>query len=246
MDSAIRVAEVPAGRGLSWIGQALALFWRAPLAWVGLCAGWIAIFFALLMLPLLQLVAPTLLQPVFFAGFAVAAFKQAAGEPVTMGELFGGFKRNPRALLQVGLIMVAVQYASLVAMRLIGLPEWPAGEPFDLMRYAEMLRERWWVLATGLGISTIASGALWFAPQLIVFHNMPVTHAVRWSVYATLSNLGAMTVYGAALMLMFLAAWIPFGLGMLLALPLMAISTYTSYREIFEARPPVAAPTAAP
>ena len=242
MDAAIRVAEVPASRGASWIGQAFGLFRRAPVAWVGLCAGWVAIWFALLMLPFIQLVGPTLLQPVFFAGFAIAAFKQTAGEPVTMGELFGGFKRNFRGLLQIGLIMLFVQYASLVLMRAIGLPEWPPGEQFDFARYMEMLRERWWVLAAGFSLASLASGALWFAPQLLVFHNMPVAHAVRWSVYAALANLGAMLVYGVLLMALFFAAWIPFGLGMLVMLPVMVISTYTSYREVFEARPPVPAP----
>ena len=242
MDAAIRVAEVPASRGVGWVSEAFALFRRAPLAWVGLCAGWVAIWFGLLALPLIQLVGPTLLQPVFFAGFAIAAFKQTAGEPVTMGELFGGFKRNLRGLLQIGVIMLFVQYGTLALMRVIGLPEWPADQAPDFVRYAEMLRERWWVLFVGLGIASIASGALWFAPQLLVFHNMPVMHAIRWSVYAALANVGAMLVYGAVLFLLLLAAWIPFGLGMLLMLPVMVISTYTSYREVFESQPAAAAP----
>jgi hypothetical protein len=237
MDAAIRVAEVPAARGVGWISQAFALFRRAPLAWMGLCAGWMAIWFALLMLPLIQLVGPTLLQPVFFAGFAIAAFKQTAGEPVAMSELFGGFKRNFRGLLQIGVIMLFVQYASLLLMRLIGMPEWPADQQFDFGRYMEMLRERWWVVAAGFGLASAASGALWFAPQLLVFHNMPVAHAVRWSVYAALANIGAMLLYGALLMVLFFVAWIPFGLGMLVMLPVMVISTYTSYRDVFETQP---------
>jgi hypothetical protein len=237
MDAAIRVAEVPASRGVGWVSQAFALFRRAPLAWMGLCAGWMAIWFALLMLPLIQLVAPTLLQPVFFAGFAIAAFKQSAGEPVLMSELFGGFKRNFRGLLQIGVIMLFVQYASLLLMRLIGMPEWPADQQFDFGRYMEMLRERWWVVAAGFGLASAASGALWFAPQLLVFHNMPVAHAVRWSVYAALANIGAMLLYGALLMVLFFVAWIPFGLGMLVMLPVMVISTYTSYRDVFETQP---------
>ena len=245
MDQAIRVAELPAARGTGWIGQAFNLFRQAPLAWIGLCAGWLAIWFGLLMVTILGPVAGNLLQRVFFAGFAIAAFKQTAGEPVTMGELFGGFRRNLRGLVQVGLIMVFVQYASLILMRWLGLPAWPADQPFDMLKYAEMLRETWWVLAAGFGVAAIASGALWFAPQLLVFHNMPVTHAVRWSVYAALANVGAMLVYGTLLMLMFFVAWIPFGIGMLVALPVMVISTYTSYREIFESRPPPAAPPAA-
>src|SRR5688500_5066950 len=117
MDPAIRVAEVTMNRGSAWLSEAFTLFRRSPIAWIGLCAGWLAIWFGLLMVPVFGPVIGNLLQPVFFAGFAIAAFKQSVGEPVTMGELFGGFKRNLRGLLQVGLIMVLVQLASLVLMR---------------------------------------------------------------------------------------------------------------------------------
>jgi uncharacterized membrane protein len=58
--------------------------------------------------------------------------------------------------------------------------------------------------------------------------------AIRWSVYAAISNLGAMIVYGATLMGLFLAAIIPWGLGLLVVIPLMVISTYIGYREVFE------------
>ena len=244
MDPAVRVAELPVARGVAWIGEAFALFRRSPVAWIGLCAGWVAIWFGLLMVPLVGPIVGNLLQPVFFAGFAIAAFKQTAGEPVTMGELFGGFKRNLRGLIHIGIIMVIVQLASLMLMRGLGLPGWPADKPFDVVQYAQMMRESWWILAAGFGVAAAASGALWFAPQLLVFHDMPVSHAIRWSVYATLANLGAMFLYGALLLALLFAAWIPFGLGMLVMLPVMAISTYTGYRDIFESGPQARAPAA--
>jgi len=43
MDASIRVAEVPARRGASWLSQAFGLFARKPIAWIALCAGWIII-----------------------------------------------------------------------------------------------------------------------------------------------------------------------------------------------------------
>src|SRR5687767_13704989 len=99
MDSTIRVSEVPMSRGGAWLMDGFHLFRRQPLAWVGLCVGWLVIWFGLLLLPLIGPVMANLLQPVFFASFAVAAFKQSAGERVTMGDLFSGFRRNIRALI---------------------------------------------------------------------------------------------------------------------------------------------------
>ncbi|HET9652729.1 MAG TPA: hypothetical protein VFP36_11075, partial [Usitatibacter sp.] len=75
---------------------------------------------------------------------------------------------------------------------------------------------------------------LWFAPQLIAFHAMSTTHAMRWSIYAALSNLGPMMVYGACLLGLFIAGSLPWLLGMLVVVPMMVISTYIGYRDVFE------------
>jgi uncharacterized membrane protein len=58
---------------------------------------------------------------------------------------------------------------------------------------------------------------------------------VRWSAYACLANVGAMLLYGLALFAIFFAALIPWALGLIVVVPIMAISTYVGYREVFEA-----------
>jgi hypothetical protein len=243
MDNAIRVAEVPARRGGAWLAEAFRLFRGQPMAWIGLCVGWLVIWFGLLLLPLLGPVLANLLQPVFFASFAIAAYKQGAGERVTMGELFSGFRRNVRALVNLGLIMMLAQLASVFLMKALGLPSWPADQQFDVVGYAALLRESSWIVACGFLLMAIASGALWFAPQLVVFHDMSTSHAIRWSVYAALANMGAMIVYGVLLVVLLVVAWMPLGIGLLVMLPVMVISTYTGYRDVFEKKPQPAAAT---
>jgi hypothetical protein len=53
MDASIRVAEQPAARGAYWLADAFRLFRASPLQWIGLCAGWISITFALVLVPFL-------------------------------------------------------------------------------------------------------------------------------------------------------------------------------------------------
>ena len=89
----------------------------------------------------------------------------------------------------------------------------------------------------GFALTVLVKGALWFAPPLIALHDMPVSHAMRWSTYAALANLGAMLVYGIALMGLFFVALIPWGLGLLVVIPIIVISTYVGYREVFEGNP---------
>ncbi|MGZ5040135.1 MAG: BPSS1780 family membrane protein [Usitatibacter sp.] len=239
MDSSIRVAELKSSRGAGWIVAAFELFRRAPLAWVALCSAWIVITLVLLVVPLVGQAVANFLQPVFFASFAIVAYKQAAGEPVLMADLFSGFKRNLRALVNLGILILVAVLAIIFAMGLIGLPvSAPAGETATINDYLESLRGKEWIIALTFLLIVIVKSAVWFAPPLIAFHGMGAIEAIRWSLYAAISNIGAMIVYGALLFAIFFVAFIPWGLGLVVAIPVMAISSYTGYREVFEAAPP--------
>ena len=239
MDASIKVAELGASRGVRWIAEAFSLFRKAPFAWIALCSAWVLITLALLILPLVGQAIANFLQPVFFASFAIAAYKQAAGERVLMADLFAGFRRNLRALVNLGVLILVAVLAIIFAMGLLGLPVMApgGGEAATIDEYIESLRGKEWLLAaTFLAIVAVKS-AVWFAPPLIAFHGMGAFEAIRWSVYAAISNLGALVVYGAILFAIFFVAFIPWGLGLVVAIPVMAISSYTGYREVFEARP---------
>ena len=236
MDAATRVAELPASRGAGWLAESFRLFKRAPLAWIGLCAGWMTITLGLILVPIVGGVAANFLQPVFFASFAIAAYKQSAGEAIVMGDLFTGFRRNPRPLVNLGALLLLVQIAIFALMALLGLPmSVPADRTITVAEYVQMFEGKEWILALGFLLTAVVKGALWFAPPLIAFHGMSTMHAIRWSAYAAVANLGAMIVYGVVLMLLFVAGLIPWALGLLVVIPMMVISTFVGYREVFEA-----------
>lgn len=236
MDASTKVAELPASRGVAWLGESFRLFRGAPLVWVGLCAGWIVITFGLMIVPLIGMVASNFLQPVFFASFAICAYKQRAGEKITMHDLFAGFRHHVRALVNLGALLLLAQLAILVVMAMLGLPTGSSTDrEFTIQEYVELLKGSEWILAVGFVLTVAVKGALWFAPPLIAFHGMSTTQAMRWSLYAAISNIGAMMVYGTVLLGLFFIALIPWALGLVIAVPLMAISTYVGYREVFEA-----------
>jgi hypothetical protein len=237
MDASIKVAELKASRGAAWLGEAFALFRKAPFAWLGLTAGWIAITFALILMPFIGGVIANFLQPVFFASFAIAAYRQAAGERLVMADLFGGFKRNMRPLVNLGALLLLAEIAIFALMALLGLPMAASGDrSFTLEEYVNALKGKEWVLSVGFLMTVVVKGALWFAPPLIAFHGMTTVQAMRWSVFAAISNLGAMMVYGMLLLGIFLLALIPWGLGLVVVIPVMVISTYCGYRAVFEAK----------
>jgi uncharacterized membrane protein len=239
MDANVKVTDVPASRGAAWIAQSWRLFAAAPLAWLGLCAGWIAITFALLIVPFIGGVVANFLQPAFFASFAIAAYRQSTGERIVMSDLFGGFRRNLKSLVNLGAILLMAEIVVFAAMALLGLPLLAsgAGEPqVNLSEFADALEGKEWILLLGTVLLVAVKGAFWFAPQLIAFHGMGTAQAMRWSVYAAISNLGALVVYGLLVLAMFLAALMPMPwvIGLAVVVPLVVISTYSGYREVFE------------
>lgn len=235
-DSAIQVRDLPFTGGPRWLAGGWQLFRGRPFVWVGLTAGWMVITLGLVMVPLIGGVVANLLQPVFFASFALAARRQLAGEVIDMGDLFSGFRRPLRPLINIGALLLAAElliFALMGAMGLPGLTPGDKGAVFDLQAWAESLRGREWILVVGALLTGIVKGVLWFAPALLAFHDLSTTHALRWSLYAALSNAGAMVAYALALALLFVAAALPWGLGLIVAIPVMVASTYTGYAEVF-------------
>jgi uncharacterized membrane protein len=209
------------------------------MVWMGLSAGWMLITLGLVLVPLIGGVAANLLQPVFFASFALAARKQLDGEAPEMGDLFLGFRRPLRPLVNLGAILLVAEIAIFLLMSLLGLPGVnDAEEVVTVTDYVRALQGKEWILLVGLVLTAMVKGALWFAPALLAFHDLSTAHAIRWSLFAALSNLGAMLAYGIALTVVFVAGALPWGLGLLVAIPVMVASTYTGYAEVFEETAP--------
>jgi uncharacterized membrane protein len=195
---------------------------------------------ALVLMPIVGGVAANLLQPVFFASFALAARKQLAGQAIETGDLFSAFRLPLRPLINLGAFLLVAEIAIFFLMSLLGLPavSGDGDEVLTITDYVRSLQGREWILFAGLVLTAVVKGALWFAPAILAFHAISTAHAVRWSVYAALSNAGAMVVYGIALTMAFLVAVVPWGLGLLVVVPVMAASTYTGFRDVFEDIPP--------
>lgn len=206
------------------------------MVWIGLSAGWMLITFAMVLVPVIGGVAANLLQPVFFASFALAARKQLSGEAPEMGDLFLGFRRPLRPLINLGAILLIAEIAIFFLMSLLGLPGAFGGpeEVATVADYVRLLQGKEWILLVGLVLTALVKGALWFSPAILAFHELSTAHAVRWSLYAALSNVGAMLTYGIALTIIFMAGILPWGMGLLIVVPMMVASTYTGYAEVFE------------
>ncbi|HEX9180834.1 MAG TPA: BPSS1780 family membrane protein, partial [Burkholderiales bacterium] len=88
-------------------------------------------------------------------------------------------------------------------------------------------------LLIALALSVPVAAAMWFAPALVMLRGVAPVEAVKESFAACLKNLIPFLVYGVAGLVLALVASIPFGLGWLALGPVLGISVYTAYKDLF-------------
>ena len=75
--------------------------------------------------------------------------------------------------------------------------------------------------------------AIWFAPPLVVFHELGAVEAMKQSFAGCLKNMLPFLLYGVVLLVAGVVASIPLFLGWLVLGPVIAASVYTAYRDIY-------------
>jgi uncharacterized membrane protein len=75
--------------------------------------------------------------------------------------------------------------------------------------------------------------AYYFAPALVVFHNISPFRAMALSFQGCLRNMVPFLVYGIVMLVLAIIASIPLMLGWLALGPVVLASTFAAYRQIF-------------
>lgn len=230
--------ENPAGAGVDWIGEGWRLFAKAPLMWIVAILVIAVIGVVANIVPFVGHVAFHISQPVFVAGLMVACRSLETGGEFEIEHVFAGFKRNFGNLVVVGLISLAAAIVLfLVFMVFAGFGM--------VMAFATGDVQDAWPAIMASGIS-IVFGALvvlllaiplmmlyWFAPALVILHDMAPMAALKASFRGCMRNIVPFLVYGIVMTLLFFVAVIPLGLGLLVWFPVLAASTYAAYRTIY-------------
>ncbi|WP_445494124.1 BPSS1780 family membrane protein [Photorhabdus sp. SF281] len=234
---------IPGGQSLSgengvkWIGQAWSLVKSKLGMWILLNIVYLTIVSVLQLIPLIGIFAG-ILNPVFLGGIIVLCEKQRTTGKFELGLLFNGFQKNFATLLGIGALSFGIMILGIIAMLIVGgsgminiLLASQYGEPsVDMLQNMSSL----FLGAVVLIIFCIIAAALtWFAPALIVLHNLKFGAAVSMSLEAVKKNLLPGFLFLIVITIIFITSIIPFGLGLLISMPLILASYYSSYRSIF-------------
>ena len=223
------------------------MFREQPLTWIALVVVMLMIWLASAMIPLLGTLAINLVSPIFFAGLMLACRSADLGEEPQVSQLFGAFKTHATPLVTVGGFYLA---GNIVAVGVIfavaggsALPTILSKSAADVEAVSAAMRSLSLGLIVGMAVFLPVLMAVWFAPLLIVFHDMPPVAALKRSLTACWQNTMPFMVYGVIGMVLSIAASLPLMLGFIVLLPVLVCSIYASYKDIFPA--PAAPPEAA-
>ncbi|NWG88183.1 MAG: hypothetical protein HXY26_11880 [Hydrogenophilaceae bacterium] len=249
--SRLTITRPPGTAGVAWLAQGWRLFTGGVIAWMGMAAMSLLAVMLIGSVPMVGSAIVELLSPFLVAGFMVASRAARAGQPFSFYMFSNGFLDAPQQLAIVGAVYLGASLIAQWVMQAMG------GEGFKLLfelaqtrpdqvdpAQAELiLHEALPAMAVGLLILTPALLATWFAPALVLFDGFPPVRAMYWSLWASVINWRPMLIYGLWLTLAGVVAMlIPFGLGLLVFVPVAMASSYIAYAELFvKTQPPAEA-----
>ena len=244
--------RVETGAGMEWIVDAWRIFVRAPFMWIAMAIAYAVFFTVISVVPLVGWLLGGLLWTVVGAGWLEGAAAVDRGEALEPSHLFAGFRRQLVPLLWLGALYVAGEVAILLVMGAVATVGMGASgamaailngnlaeiTSIELASFKALLL----VLLVGMGLMVPLMMAIWFAPALVYFHGESPWAAMRSSFLACAVNVLPFTIYGLVMLVLAILAAIPLMLGYLLLGPLVLLTAYTSYRDIYFPAGPVRAP----
>ncbi len=236
-DGGVQARTVDAGRGINWWSEGWALFQKNAGIWVVIALILLIGAVVLSFIPFLGSLATTLLWPVVIGSCLLAARKSESGDKLDVGDLGLGFKESLNPLLVLGALCLAAGVVIVVVMSILGfgaiMSLGVAGASQGMAGMMAAAGAAMLALLVGLALSIPVMMALWFAPALVVFRGVPPVEAARASFAACLRNIVPFLLHGIVFFVAAIVASIPFGLGWLVLLPVVTLTMYSSYRDVF-------------
>jgi uncharacterized membrane protein len=235
--------SVPAGNGLSWIGTGWGIFTQSPIAWIVCAIIILVVLFALGLIPFLGGLISSVLIVVLAGGLMLGCQAQYAGRPFEIGDLFAGFKDKAGPLIILGLLYVAATVALFAVAGILFMIFIGSTGLFGALlsgnqealgpMMAGSIMAFFAILAIVLLLFVPIVMAFLFSPALVSLQNVSPVAAIRMSFFACLKNIVPIILFFIVGFVILVIATLPFGLGLLVAMPLMYGSIHAAYRDIF-------------
>jgi uncharacterized membrane protein len=239
----MEIRKLNAARGWTWVKQGWQLIMHNPLLAISLAlTGALGMILAFA-IPVFGPLVAMLLMPVLMAGYMRVCRALEENEEIELTHLFAGFRTHAAPLVSLGGFMLLGALISSMLVILIGGDALTTLlENFKTANDPQVLVDAMWTAGSGVALGLMVGVALMFAlmlalqyaPMLVYFSDVPPVAALRASFAGSLRNIVPYTLYSLIMQILALVlGFIPFGLGLIVLLPLGLTSLYVSYRNIF-------------
>lgn len=210
----MRLNTVPARTGLVWVRLGIRTFFRQPLAMAGQFFMFMAVVSVLSLIPVLGMAIALALVPAATLGLMAASREADAGRFPMPAQLVSAFRAGPermRAMLMLGAAYAGALLLVMAVAALLGAGDAaPAGTEVtpESLQTAFSGPSLWLVLLLYLPVLA----AFWHAPALVHWHGVSPVKSLFFSLLACWTNKGAMLVFMAGWMGVFMLAGLVFSL----------------------------------
>ncbi|MBB5017127.1 putative membrane protein [Chitinivorax tropicus] len=232
---------VSANHGWLWLTRSFQLFKPQPGLWIVFTLIFFIIHAMVTSVPYIGALG-NILSPILFSGIVAGCLAIERNEELELGYLFAGFRQRTEQLAVIG---VAAVIGTLVVTLVAFAPALLVGgtQLFANVVAGDMSSMHNLGVFGGLiviaslfifaALMLVLNMTLWFATCLHVLRDVPPVEALKIGLEATYHNLAPLAVYAVLGALLTMLAIIPVGLGLLVMFPLMLISGYTTFQDVF-------------
>ena len=217
---------VPWQHALTWFEDALRLYRRRPMIWIGLAFFTLVTEIALQVLPDPWALLSNVFGPLVGCGMLLAAAAADRHATPRLRFAWGAFRAPSSAI-------IAIVVASLIAFLAEAFAAWWIADANLLMVHAD---GEDLTASARIGIYTIgvlASLPVAFVPLHVLFEPVTMHDAFAASWNAFVLNTGPLLVYAAVSLVLLAFGLLTMLIGLVFVMPLWAASSYSAWRDIF-------------
>jgi len=225
--SPVRAARsVKATQAFAWYREAMRLWKRGPTTFGVLALATLIVDFALSLVPGGGVLLAQIAVPLAACGLLYGSLAADRGGRPRLGDFVAIAAATPAAMVAViasGVIVFAAEALTAYAVGRVNMlapdPSNPALAPGVVLA----------IYTVGIAVSLPFT----FVPFAALFDGLSLRESFEQSAIGFARNVGPMAAYGVLSLALLLFGWATFGVGLLLALPWWAASSYAAWKDIF-------------
>lgn len=225
----MQLKAIPATRAVDWYKRAWELFSKDMLQWVLMVALILVGAIVLNILPIIGQIILLVLMPALVGGLLVAAREAHEGRPVKLEHLWSVLldaKQRNQFIALGGIMFAAAVTIAIISAAFIG-DSLLRGANVGLMGFG--MGGMLFLLVVGFASFVFFN----YTPALMLFRQQSLFDALKQCASVASTQVVPLLVLFLIYAVLAFIGSIPFGLGLLVVVPLTAIAIYLSFRELF-------------